>query len=326
MADSDRDSSFGALRRLAVLGTLHDDQVRRLAGIVQRRDFSEGDQLYTEGDVGADFMFVGQGSVEARRRTPFGDQMVAALKESDLVGEISLLDHKPRSSSIVALTDGFMWRFSATAIAELVEADPDFELGLLRLFCRSLAGKIRQANQVMSQIMAPDGPAAAPRPTRSNGTSGEVDDATRRSLLEDHGLDPAEFDTLSEFAEAQRFASGEHIFSEGDPCDTLYLIAEGEVRISRHIPGLGDEALTILEAGEVFGELAWLDRSPRSADAIAHVGGCTVLAVDRDQLDGTLADSTTARARFLRTLSTVLCRRLRAMNDQLVAYRTIAWF
>jgi CRP/FNR family cyclic AMP-dependent transcriptional regulator len=326
MADWDPDLIFGALRRLAVLESLDDDQVRNLAAIVERGEFAEGDLLYTEGDGGSDFLFVGDGSVEARRRTPFGDQKVATLAEGDLVGEVSLLDHKPRSSSVVALSDGFVWRFSTDGVTGLVEADAGFELALLRLFCRSLAGKIRQANQVMSQIMAPDGPEAQPRPTRANGTSGQVDDATRRSLLEDHGLDPEELETLSEFAEAQRFASGEHIFSEGDPGDTLYLIAEGEVRISRHIAGLGDEALTILEAGEVFGELAWLDRSPRSADAIAHTGGCTVLAVSREQLDGTLKNRTAAQARFLRTLSTVLCRRLRAMNDQLVAYRTIAWF
>jgi CRP-like cAMP-binding protein len=103
-------------------------------------------------------------------------------------------------------------------------------------------------------------------------------------------------------------------------------VADGQVRISRRIGGMGEEAIAILGRGEVFGEMAWIDSSPRSADAIAHTGGCTVLAVGRAHLDGTVEAEAAVHAQLLKTLCQVLCRRLRAMNDQLVAYRTIAWF
>jgi CRP-like cAMP-binding protein len=50
----------------------------------------------------------------------------------------------------------------------------------------------------------------------------------------------------------------------------MFVIAEGKVRISKSVPGIGEEALAILEAGRYFGEMAVIEDSPRSADAIAR--------------------------------------------------------
>lgn len=41
--------------------------------------------------------------------------------------------------------------------------------------------------------------------------------------------------------------------------DKLYLILEGRIRISRDVPGMGEEALAVLGPGQVFGEMS-LDR------------------------------------------------------------------
>ena len=66
-------------------------------------------------------------------------------------------------------------------------------------------------------------------------------------------------------------------FQEGEP-GTLFLIAEGDVRISRHIPGSGEEALAVLKPGACFGEMSVFDRSERSTDAISN-GGCRVVTM-----------------------------------------------
>jgi CRP/FNR family transcriptional regulator, cyclic AMP receptor protein len=314
-----------SIRRLRALQSLSDDQVASLATAVRPELFTAGEVVYDEGIEGSDFHFVGSGEVEARRRTPFGDQKVAALGPGDLVGEISILDGGPRSSSVVGTRAGVLWRFDAAAVASLAAANPDLEVALLRVFCRSLAGKIRQANRVMSQIMAPGKSEESPG-SGVRGQEGRVDEETKRRLLREHGMTTDDLPALAGFLAARRFASGERIFVEGEPGDTLYIVADGQVRISRRIPSLGEEALAILGPGEVFGEMAWIDSSPRSADAIAHAGGCTVLAISRQDLEGSIAGRTATTAQFLKTLCQVLCRRLRTMNDQLVAYRTIAWF
>src|SRR5689334_25434846 len=60
------------------------------------------------------------------------------------------------------------------------------------------------------------------------------------------------------------------IFKEGAQGDKMYLILSGAVRISRQVPGMGEEALAVLRPGNYFGEMALIDDSPRSADAKAH--------------------------------------------------------
>ena len=60
------------------------------------------------------------------------------------------------------------------------------------------------------------------------------------------------------------------IFEEGEQGDKFYLILDGAVRISRIVPGMGEEALAVLRAGTYFGEMALIDDFPRCADARAH--------------------------------------------------------
>jgi CRP/FNR family cyclic AMP-dependent transcriptional regulator len=58
-------------------------------------------------------------------------------------------------------------------------------------------------------------------------------------------------------ARHRRYGRHEVIFHQGDPDDTLHLIAEGRVAVPVATP-LGDTTtLTVLEAGQFFGELAW---------------------------------------------------------------------
>lgn len=72
----------------------------------------------------------------------------------------------------------------------------------------------------------------------------------------------------------------QHIFREGDPGDVMYVVHEGLVDIRKE--GTEDSArLTTLGKGELFGEVALVDRSPRTASAVAGAQGAMVLAIDR---------------------------------------------
>src|SRR5437868_968177 len=82
-------------------------------------------------------------------------------------------------------------------------------------------------------------------------------------------------------------APGTRIFRYGDPGDRLFIILEGKVRISREVSGMGEEALAVLGPGEIFGEMALLDESPRSADARAHER-CKLLVISKDGFDDLL--------------------------------------
>jgi CRP-like cAMP-binding protein len=67
---------------------------------------------------------------------------------------------------------------------------------------------------------------------------------------------------------ARTFQSGEMIFSEFEPGDTFYLIQSGRVELVKIIGDI-EKTLDILQPSEMFGEMAILENSPRSATAIA---------------------------------------------------------
>ncbi|MDR2211766.1 MAG: Crp/Fnr family transcriptional regulator [Spirochaetaceae bacterium] len=67
---------------------------------------------------------------------------------------------------------------------------------------------------------------------------------------------------------ARTFQAGEMIFSEFEPGDAFYLIQSGRVELVKIIGDI-EKTLDILQPSEMFGEMALLENSPRSATAIA---------------------------------------------------------
>jgi CRP-like cAMP-binding protein len=81
----------------------------------------------------------------------------------------------------------------------------------------------------------------------------------------------------------RRFAKGEVIFHEGDPGETLHLVANGRVAVRLTTP-LGDATtLRIIGAGGWFGELALLCPAPRNATIVA-LEPVETLVLHRDQV------------------------------------------
>jgi signal transduction histidine kinase len=83
------------------------------------------------------------------------------------------------------------------------------------------------------------------------------------------GVPPEAVDAAAERMRTVFFPAGEVIFREGDPGHGLYLVMAGSVRISVRGREQQPETLDIVQAGDFFGEMAMIDKSPRSATATA---------------------------------------------------------
>ena len=101
------------------------------------------------------------------------------------------------------------------------------------------------------------------------------------------GLTRPALELIARIATEESHGLGTLIFEHGQPGDKLYVILEGRVRISRNVPGMGEEALAILGPGAVFGEMALIDAAPRSADARVHER-CRILALPKDAFEDLL--------------------------------------
>jgi len=98
--------------------------------------------------------------------------------------------------------------------------------------------------------------------------------------------------------------AGETIFKEGETAKELYVIQSGQVDIQ-----LGNRLLATLEANDIFGEMALIDSTPRSATAMAKTDVALVPISKKDFL------SLVGRApTFALDLLGMMARRLGAAN------------
>lgn len=111
--------------------------------------------------------------------------------------------------------------------------------------------------------------------------------------------------------QVQHFTINEIIFREGDSADCAYLIEKGRLLIYLEHDG-SEVPLRILGGGEVFGEMALIDNSTRSASCRALSDGKLVVVTKEQLLDRVqMADP------VVRLLMKVLFERLRSHNDLL---------
>jgi CRP/FNR family cyclic AMP-dependent transcriptional regulator len=123
----------------------------------------------------------------------------------------------------------------------------------------------------------------------------------------------------------EQYRGGATIFSENEPGDKFYLIVDGAVRISRIVPGMGEEALAVLRPGAYFGEMSLIDEAPRSATAICHEK-CRLFVVNRRDLEDLLFVDRDLAYELLWNWVRTLSRRLRATNDKMTFIATTSKF
>lgn len=140
-----------------------------------------------------------------------------------------------------------------------------------------------------------------------------------------NALDDAELVSVAEICKQESYPTGEYIFREGEPGSRLYLIVSGEVRISRDVPGSGEEALAVLKPGALFGEMAVFDRSERSTHAISNAG-CALLTITRSDFEMLLDLNRELAYKVLRAVVRVLSARLRQTNDSLRSLLAMSMF
>jgi CRP/FNR family transcriptional regulator, cyclic AMP receptor protein len=151
-----------------------------------------------------------------------------------------------------------------------------------------------------------------------------VTDLLRKQVIF-RDLEDGELARVAEVCREQSFVSGEFIFREGESGNRLYLIVEGEVRISRTIPGSGEEALAVLKPGAMFGEMSVFDRSERSTDAISN-GGTRCLTIARSDFELLLDFNREIAYKVLWSVVRMLSGRLRSTNDSLRSFLAMSMF
>jgi len=130
-------------------------------------------------------------------------------------------------------------------------------------------------------------------------------------------LPEAKLEELARVLAVQVVPAGDLIFEEGSPGDTMFLLAEGRVRIEKRVEAGGFAGLAVLSPGDVLGEMALIERLPRSARAVAHTDS-TLFVLGRPDLKRWLASDAMMAVEFFVELLRVLSHRLRRSSQSVV--------
>ena len=134
-------------------------------------------------------------------------------------------------------------------------------------------------------------------------------------------LNEAELREIAALAQTRSAPTDTTIFHEGDPADSIFLVVGGRVKVVTTSSDGKEFILSVLGAGQVFGEMGLLEAAPRSASVVS-ITEVELLVIKRDDFDHLL----TLSPGISRKLMAILSRRLRRANSKMesLAYMDVA--
>lgn len=129
------------------------------------------------------------------------------------------------------------------------------------------------------------------------------------------GVSEAALSFLIEHALMRNFDIGEHIFEEGDPATSMFVIEKGAVKVMKQQDG-ESRSLRMLGQGDCFGEMALLDLYPRSATVIATTP-CRLIEISQQTLFGLYKEDLEQFTMIQMNIGREISRRLRLTDEQL---------
>jgi len=104
-------------------------------------------------------------------------------------------------------------------------------------------------------------------------------------------FDDAAANQLAESAQVVTHPAGQLLFREGDIADSIYLVLEGTVRLTKKDPEGKEQLLAFVGPNDFFGEFGVLDGKPRSAGAFAAEEGTVLARLPRELVTGVFEES-----------------------------------
>jgi CRP/FNR family transcriptional regulator, cyclic AMP receptor protein len=86
------------LKAIAIFSHLSDEEAKRLAAFATETSIAEGQMLMKQGDYSTELIAIEEGTADVIQ----DGKQVATLKDGDLIGEMGLLERRPRNADVIA--------------------------------------------------------------------------------------------------------------------------------------------------------------------------------------------------------------------------------
>ncbi|WP_373277282.1 Crp/Fnr family transcriptional regulator [Granulicoccus phenolivorans] len=147
--------THAVLRQAPLFRELDEEAFAALSSAMGTIKLNKGAALFQEGDAGDQLYVVISGKMKLSKHGSNGrENLQAVLGPGQMFGELSVFDPGPRSSTASAITKSEVRVLEHSDLATWLEGRPEVARGLLA----QLAGRLRRANDVMSDLVFSDVP------------------------------------------------------------------------------------------------------------------------------------------------------------------------
>lgn len=167
----------GFLFSTPLFDALDPAQRAEVVRIMEVQKYTEGEEVFHEGDTGDAWYVVYEGEVRVLKDTPSGPTELARIGPGNCVGEMAILDGQPRSATIVATGPVTMFRFRRTRFEDLLEHGSLGAYRLIAAMARTLSQRHRQLTQQLSALSADSGggsPSAVKKSARATASMYQI--------------------------------------------------------------------------------------------------------------------------------------------------------
>ena len=138
------------LKTFPLLSTLPDEDLARLAAVMEEERFPAGTEILREGEPGDKLYLLWEGCVDVLKTTLYGETYVTASLQDSYhcsFGEMALIDRGKRSATIRAKTDCRAMSLSYEHFQSFCRAYPSIGLELLMSISATLVRNLRTENE-----------------------------------------------------------------------------------------------------------------------------------------------------------------------------------
>ncbi|MEJ2200002.1 MAG: cyclic nucleotide-binding domain-containing protein [Desulfuromonadaceae bacterium] len=129
------------------------------------------------------------------------------------------------------------------------------------------------------------------------------------------GMTDQEIVSLEGLFTEKEVSAGKTVFIENMPGESLFLIREGTIRVSKMLAEGDEQTLVVLGAEDSFGEMAVLDETPRSATARV-IESARLLSIKRADFESFCLKNPALGLKLMRNIIRVFNRRIRECQDE----------
>ena len=126
------------LRQVPLFADLTTSDLERVARIAEERGYADGEAIAAEGELGDELHIVVEGVVSVVQNRGGSEHELARRTAGDVVGEMSLITHKPRIASLVASGPARTIRIGRREFESMLRERPNVALAVMRVLAQRL--------------------------------------------------------------------------------------------------------------------------------------------------------------------------------------------